>query len=59
MAIHQPMKDLYLVDLDQSLEGFRNFISSWVLKRQGKPLWWTPAPGRLIPVLTEALKSWM
>lgn len=57
MAIHQPMKDLYLVDLDQSLEGFRNFISSWVLKRQGTTIVVDPGPRATIPVLVEALKK--
>jgi len=57
MAIHQPMKNLYIVDLDQPLEGFYNFLSSWVYMRDGLTIAVDPGPRHTIPVLVEALKE--
>lgn len=57
MAIHQPMENLYIVDLDQSLEGFHHFLSSWVYIKDGVTLAVDPGPRSTIPVLVEALKE--
>jgi glyoxylase-like metal-dependent hydrolase (beta-lactamase superfamily II) len=57
MAIHQPMKNLTIVDLDQPLEGFRNFLSSWVYIKDGLTLVVDPGPRSTIPVLVDALKD--
>lgn len=57
MAIHQPMKNLYIVDLDQPLEGFRNFLNSWVYIKDGLTFAVDPGPRSTIPVLVDALKQ--
>jgi glyoxylase-like metal-dependent hydrolase (beta-lactamase superfamily II) len=57
MAIHQPMKNLYIVDLDQPLEGFHNFLSSWVYIKDGLTFAVDPGPRSTIPVLVDALKQ--
>ena len=57
MATHQPLENLYLIDLDQSLEGFRNFISSWVYRRGDVTILVDPGPRSTIPVLVDALKQ--
>jgi glyoxylase-like metal-dependent hydrolase (beta-lactamase superfamily II) len=57
MAIHQPMENLTIVDLDQPLEGFYNFLNSWVYKKDGLTIAVDPGPRSTIPVLVEALKQ--
>lgn len=57
MATHQPMENLYIVDLDQPLEGFHHFLSSWVYIKDGVTLAVDPGPRSTIPVLVEALKE--
>ena len=55
MAIHQKTNNLFLVDLDQPLEGFRQFISCWIYKKQNKIILIDPGPLSTIPVLRNAL----
>ncbi len=55
--IHQPLKDLYIVDLDQPRTGFHHFVSSWVYKRGNAAILIDPGPASTIPVLLEALTS--
>jgi glyoxylase-like metal-dependent hydrolase (beta-lactamase superfamily II) len=55
MTIHHPMKNLTIVDLDQPLEGFRNFLSSWVYRSDGMTVVVDPGPRSTIPVVVEAL----
>ena len=57
MAIHKPMENLYIVDLDQPLEGFYNFLNSWVYRQDGLTIAVDPGPRSTIPVLVEALKA--
>lgn len=57
MALHQPMDNLYIVDLDQPLDGFRNFLSSWVYRHDGLIMAVDPGPRSTIPVLVDALKQ--
>lgn len=57
MAIHNPLDDLYLVDLDQPLEGFRNFISCWIYRPDGITILVDPGPRSSIPVLMNALNT--
>ena len=57
MATHQPLKNLYIVDLDQPLEGFHDFLSSWVYIKDGLTMAVDPGPRSTIPVLVEALKQ--
>ena len=57
MAIHKPLENLYIVDLDQPLEGFYNFLNSWVYKKDGLTIAVDPGPRSTIPVLVEALKQ--
>ncbi len=54
-TIHQPMKKLYLVDLDQPAEGFRNFISSWIFISGNCTVVVDPGPQSSIPILLDAL----
>lgn len=57
MAIHQLEKNLYLVDLDQTLQGFRQFISSWIYISYNKTIVIDPGPASTIAVLKQALKK--
>jgi len=55
MAIQQLRETLYLIDIDQALEGFRKFISAWVCKIGGVTLLIDPGPASTIPHLVERL----
>jgi len=57
MATHEPLKDLYIVDLDQPLEGFYNFLNSWIYRRDRLTLLVDPGPRSTIPVLLNALRD--
>ncbi|HUH65322.1 MAG TPA: MBL fold metallo-hydrolase [Syntrophales bacterium] len=57
MATHEPMKDLYIVDLNQPLPGFYNFLNSWVYKRDDLTILVDPGPRSTIPVLVKALED--
>ena len=53
--LNQIRPDLYLVNLDQNIEGFRNFISSWIYTPDDLVLIVDPGPSSTIPVLEQAL----
>ena len=55
MAIHKKSKNLFLIDLDQKLPGFRKFISSWLYTKDHKNIIIDPGPTSTIPVLEKAL----
>lgn len=55
MNIIEVAENLYLVDLPQSVEGFRKFISSWIVKDGSKALLVDIGPKSTIPKLIEAL----
>ncbi len=55
MAIQQLRETLYLIDIDQALEGFRKFISAWVCRIGGATLLIDPGPASTIPHLVERL----
>jgi glyoxylase-like metal-dependent hydrolase (beta-lactamase superfamily II) len=57
MAVHQPLENLYIVDLDQPLDGFRNFLSSWLYLIDGMTIAVDPGPRSTIPVLVDAVKK--
>ncbi|MDW7712072.1 MAG: MBL fold metallo-hydrolase [Deferrisomatales bacterium] len=54
-VIHEPLEDLFLVDLDLPREGFRGFIGSWVLRRAGATVLVDPGPRATLPILRDAL----
>jgi hypothetical protein len=55
MAIQQIRDNLYLIDIDQALEGFRKFISAWLHRVNGVTLLVDPGPASIIPYLVERL----
>lgn len=57
MAIHEIKNNLYLVDLDQDLPGFRQFISTWIYSSNNKTIVIDPGPASTIKVLRQALKE--
>ncbi|MEN6320178.1 MAG: MBL fold metallo-hydrolase [Syntrophaceae bacterium] len=57
MAIHQPIKNLFFMDLDQPLDGFRNFLNSWVYVKDSFTIAVDPGPRSTIPVFLDALKQ--
>lgn len=57
MTIHKSMENLYLIDLDQPLDGFRNFISSWIFTPGDLTILVDPGPRSSIPILVDALKE--
>ena len=54
---HQPLKNLYLIDLDQPCVGFRKFISSWFYRKDGKSVLVDPGPSSSVTILLDALTS--
>lgn len=54
MAIHKFHDHLYQVDLDQNLEGFRQFISAWIYIHNDIVLVVDPGPSATIPILVDA-----
>ncbi|KAA3609779.1 MAG: MBL fold metallo-hydrolase [Calditrichaeota bacterium] len=57
MHIHQKSEHLFLIDLDQEIEGFRQFISAWVYQGHKRTLLIDPGPASTIPILKEALRE--
>jgi len=57
MAVHQYSSNLFLIDLDQNLRGFRQFISCWLLIENGRVILVDPGPGSTIPVILQALRD--
>ncbi|MCX8172125.1 MAG: MBL fold metallo-hydrolase [Archaeoglobaceae archaeon] len=55
MNIIEVAENLYLVDLPQKLEGFRKFISCWVIKNGSSAVLVDVGPKSTIPRLIEAL----
>ena len=56
MAIQQIRYNLYLIDIDQALEGFRKFISAWLCRLNRATILVDPGPASTIPYLVERLK---
>ncbi len=57
MAIQQVRENLFLIDLDLPLEGFRKFISSWVFRAGSATLLVDPGPASTIPALIGSLEK--
>lgn len=53
----QQNENLFLIDLDQKLEGFRKFISCWLYKKAHKVILVDPGPASTIPILNTALNN--
>jgi glyoxylase-like metal-dependent hydrolase (beta-lactamase superfamily II) len=54
---HRILENLFLVDLDLPLRGFRNFISSWILKADDRAMVIDPGPSATVAVLCDALRG--
>ena len=50
-------ENLFLVDLDLPLTGFRRFISSWVIKGDDRAIVIDPGPSAAVPMLCDALRE--
>lgn len=57
MATHHLHENLYLIDLDLPLAGFRKFISTWLYTAPGLTLVVDPGPTATMPALTTALEK--
>jgi glyoxylase-like metal-dependent hydrolase (beta-lactamase superfamily II) len=55
MAMQQIRDNLFLIDIDQALEGFRKFISAWLYRIDGAVLLVDPGPASTIPYLVGQL----
>jgi glyoxylase-like metal-dependent hydrolase (beta-lactamase superfamily II) len=55
MATQKKSDHLFLIDLDQKLDGFRLFISCWIYRKNEKVILIDPGPTSTIPLLEEAL----
>ncbi|HET6490954.1 MAG TPA: MBL fold metallo-hydrolase [Syntrophales bacterium] len=55
--MQQVRENLYLIDIDQALEGFRKFISAWLYRIDGATVLVDPGPASTIPYLVEQLKQ--
>jgi len=51
------IENLYLIDLDQPLRGFRKFISAWLYTPDDLTIIVDPGPRSTIPLLLAALKK--
>lgn len=56
MTMRKIRDNLYLIDIDQALEGFRKFISAWVYRVDGATILVDPGPASTIPFLADQLK---
>lgn len=56
MDIIEIAENLYLIDLPQKIDGFRKFISSWIIKDGNKAVIVDVGPTSTIPKLIESLK---
>ncbi len=58
---HAPIQsiseNLFLIDLDLPLTGFRRFISSWVIKIDDRAIVIDPGPSATVPMLCDALSE--
>jgi glyoxylase-like metal-dependent hydrolase (beta-lactamase superfamily II) len=57
VASQQIRDNLYLIDLNGPLEGFRKFISAWLYRLPGATVLVDPGPASTIPYLVERLKE--
>lgn len=57
MTMRQIRDNLYLIDIDQALEGFRKFISAWVYRVDGATILVDPGPASTIPCLADQLRQ--
>ncbi len=58
LLIREPFPGLYLLDLPQPMDGFRQFISAWFFRDDsGRRILVDPGPASTIPLLVEQLKQ--
>jgi glyoxylase-like metal-dependent hydrolase (beta-lactamase superfamily II) len=57
MTITKLSSHLYLIDLEQKIRGFRNFICSWLIKGESGTILVDPGPLSTIDVLLKALEK--
>jgi glyoxylase-like metal-dependent hydrolase (beta-lactamase superfamily II) len=57
VAIQRIRDNLHLIDIDQSIEGFRKFISAWLYRVNGTTLLVDPGPASTIPYLVARLEE--
>ncbi|MBW2311711.1 MAG: MBL fold metallo-hydrolase [Deltaproteobacteria bacterium] len=50
-------ENLFLIDLDLPLPGFRRFISTWVIKADDRAIVIDPGPCTTVPMACDALKG--
>ncbi|MFW6147766.1 MAG: hypothetical protein ACOC6B_05165, partial [Thermodesulfobacteriota bacterium] len=55
--LHRISENLFLIDLDLPLEGFRQFISSWVITAGDRAVVIDPGPSSTVPILCSALRE--
>lgn len=56
-TIHQPVDNLFLIDLDLDRRGFRRFISTWLYLRDESVFLIDPGPQSTYPALRSALET--
>jgi glyoxylase-like metal-dependent hydrolase (beta-lactamase superfamily II) len=54
--MQQVRDNLFLIDIDQALEGFRQFISAWVCRIDGETLLVDPGPASTVHFLADQLR---
>lgn len=57
MTIHKKSDNLWLIDLDQNLEGFRQFISCWIYQNEDITCVVDPGPASTISHIKKSLAS--
>jgi glyoxylase-like metal-dependent hydrolase (beta-lactamase superfamily II) len=57
MASRQIRDNLFLIDLDAPMEGFRKFIGTWLYRKNAVTLLVDPGPASSVPILVEHLKG--
>ena len=56
-SIQSISENLFLIDLDLPLTGFRRLISSWVLKADDRAIVIDPGPSATVPMLCDSFKE--
>ncbi len=57
MAIHQISEQLFLIELNQNIRGFQQFVSAWLFRGHKRSVLVDPGPTSTISIVKQALRD--